>query len=42
MSQLTVMGWDCPGAVPIPPPDQLEEMLGRPGGLVPITDREIG
>ena len=42
ISLLAVMGWDCPGAVQITPPDQLDEMLGRPGGLSEVTDREIG
>jgi serine/threonine-protein kinase HipA len=42
MSLLAVMGWDCPGAVQIASPDQLEEMFGRAGGLEPVSDREIG
>ncbi len=42
MSLLAVMGWDCPGAVQVTPPDQLDAMLGRPAGLEPITDRQIG
>lgn len=42
MSLLAVMGWDCPGAVQITPPDQLKAMRGRTGGLKPVTDREIG
>lgn len=42
MSLLSVMGWDCPGAVQITPADQVTEMLGRPGGLEPVSDREIG
>ncbi len=42
MSLLSVMGWDCPGAVQITPGDQVAEMLGRPGGLEPVSDREIG
>lgn len=42
MSLLAVMGWDCPGAVQITPDDQVEEMLGQPGGLEPVTDADIG
>lgn len=42
MSLLSVMGWDCPGAVQITPPGQLEAMRARAGGLQPVSDREIG
>lgn len=42
VSLLSVMGWDCPGAVQITPEDQVEQMLGREGGLEPVTDEEIG
>lgn len=42
MSLLAVMGWDCPGAVQITPPDRLDAMLERTGGLQPVTEREIG
>lgn len=42
MSLLSVMGWDCPGAVQITPEDQLAPMLSRPGGLEPVTDEDIG
>ncbi len=42
VSLLSVMGWDCPGAVQITPEDQVEQMLGREGGLEPVTNEEIG
>lgn len=42
VSLLSVMGWDCPGAVQIFPEDEIEQMLGREGGLEPVTDDEIG
>lgn len=42
VSLLSVMGWDCPGAVQISPEDQIEPMMSRDGGLQPATDIEIG
>lgn len=42
MSLLSVMGWDCPGAVQITDEDRLGDMMGRAGSLASMTDEEIG
>jgi serine/threonine-protein kinase HipA len=42
VSLLSVMGWDCPGAVQITPEDQMELMMSREGGLEPVTAAQIG
>jgi serine/threonine-protein kinase HipA len=42
VSLLAAMGWDCPGAVQITPPEALDAMLARASGLVPVDERWIG
>ena len=41
LSLLAVVGADCPGAVQLCPPDQVEATAHRPGALVACTDAEI-
>ena len=37
----TPIGYDCAGAVQFCPPERIDELIGRPGGLEPLSDDEI-
>ena len=37
----TPIGYDCAGAVQFCPPERLDELIGRPGGLEPLSDDDI-
>ena len=39
---LSVMGWDCPGAVQFSVPDELPEMVARSSETVPVSELDIG
>ncbi|MEU1984814.1 type II toxin-antitoxin system HipA family toxin [Nocardia sp. NPDC019395] len=39
---LEQIGRDCAGAVQLTTPEELEEVLTRPGGVEPVTDGQIG
>lgn len=38
---LSVLGWDCPGAVQITAETNLAQLLAREGSLVPLTEQDI-
>lgn len=38
---LSVIGWDCPGAVQITDETRLSQMLGRAGTLVALTEQDV-
>jgi serine/threonine-protein kinase HipA len=38
----TQIGMDCAGAVRFAPPDEIDRVLGRPGGVTWLTEEEVG